>query len=292
MRIAIITDTHLAPHADAFNQNWLKVQTWIQQAAVDQVIHLGDITAAGSDDSQHLAFAHAKLNELSLPLHVLPGNHDVGDNPNQYSHHEEQWINADRLTHYRAIFGPDYWAITAGHWRLFGLNAQLFGRGGEAEQQQFEWLEQALSLLNDRASDDPNPIGVMLHKPLFRQDPSVEDSSGRYLLLEARTKLLQLLTGFDVRFVLSGHTHQSRSIHIDGVQHVWAPSTSFCIPDAVQEPIGQKIVAVMTLTLADDQHYFETHEVAGLVRHNLLDQMEVYPELIGMKAKLGKAGEL
>jgi len=54
MRIAIITDTHLASAATAFNQNWSKVETWIKQAKVDQVIHLGDITAAGSDDSEQL----------------------------------------------------------------------------------------------------------------------------------------------------------------------------------------------------------------------------------------------
>jgi len=222
----------------------------------------------------------------------VPGNHDVGDNPNQYSQQEGQWINATRLANFRAVFGADHWLISAGHWRLIGLNAQLFGRGGDAEQQQFEWLSHALSALNDRTHEQPNPIGVLLHKPLFRQHARLEDSSGRYLLLEVRTKLLNMLEDFDVRFVLSGHTHQSRSIDVDGVQHIWAPSTSFCIPDAVQEPIGQKMVGVMTLTLTDDQHHVEVHEVRGLERHNLLDQIEVYPELIGMKARLGKAGEL
>ncbi len=292
MRIAIITDTHLAPVARAFNQNWAMVHAWIKQAKVDRVIHLGDITAAGSDDAQQLAFASATLNALNLPLHVLPGNHDVGDNPNQYSQAEKLWINAERLAHYRHVFGTDHWQIAVGHWRLIGLNAQLFGRGGDEEQQQFDWLAHELSLLNDRSHEQPNPIGLMLHKPLFRQNASLEDSSGRYLLLEVRTKLLKMLADFDVRFVLSGHTHQSRSIDVGGVQHVWAPSTSFCIPDAVQEPIGQKIVGVMTLTLTDDQHHFEVHEVTGLLRHNLLDQIDVYPELIGMKAKLGQAGEL
>ena len=135
-------------------------------------------------------------------------------------------------------------------------------------------------------------MGIFLHKPLFKQNRHEADSTDRYIPAQARQKLLMLLDNYDLRFVMSGHTHQYRHIEVDGVDHIWVPSTSFCIPDAVQEPIGKKVVGAMQLDLKPLAHTVSLLQVPDLQRYNLLEQTDVYPQLIGLKDRLGNAGEL
>ena len=150
-----------------------------------------------------------------------------------------------------------------------------------------DWLGAVLA-----RQPDACPVGIFLHKPLFRQQHQEADSNDRYVPKQAREQLLAILQPYNVRFVISGHTHQYRRLQLQGVEHIWVPSTSFCIPDAVQEPIGQKIVGVMLLSLDGNSHQAHVINIAGMQRHNLLDQSAVYPQLTGLKQKLGAAGEL
>jgi hypothetical protein len=126
------------------------------------------------------------------------------------------------------------------------------------------------------------PIGVFLHKPLFRHDPADPDRHHRYVPVAPRTRLLTRLKPLDVRFVVAGHTHQTRKFHNDGIEHVWAPSTAFILPDAMQEIIGEKKVGMMILTLTDAPepvHRFDFVFPPGMIDHNLVDQADAYPEL-------------
>jgi len=43
MRIALVSDSHLAPSADAFNENWQAIKRYVAGADIDLTIHLGDI---------------------------------------------------------------------------------------------------------------------------------------------------------------------------------------------------------------------------------------------------------
>jgi hypothetical protein len=96
----------------------------------------------------------------------------------------------------------------------------------------------------------------------------------------------------DLRFVLSGHAHQSRRLLRDGVEHRWAPSTAFCLPDGMQERIGDKVVGVLTLTLSGNNHRFAVIRPQGLVRHNILDHPQLYPGIAVLRARLGAAAAL
>jgi hypothetical protein len=126
----------------------------------------------------------------------------------------------------------------------------------------------------------------MLHKPLFRDGPADTEAHIRYVPAAPRARLLALLASRDLRFVLSGHAHQSRRLTVDGVEHVWAPSTAFCIPDAVQEPIGVKRVGLLELELTAAGHRFTELAPPGLVAHDLIDHAEVYPQVTALRAKL------
>jgi len=272
MRIIVVSDTHLSPRARAFNDNWAAVRTDIVDEAPNLVVHLGDITADGEHDPQELRAVRPLFDGLAMPLRFLPGNHDIGDNPIAPGANPKTPVDRARLGEYRRLFGPDYWRFDAEGWRIIGLNAQLFGSGLPDEEEQFAWLRA-------QVGDCRTPVGVMLHKPLYRNGPHDTEAHVRYVPLAPRCRLLTVLAGCDLRFVLSGHTHQARRIDIDGVEHRWAPSTAFWIPDELQERIGEKVLGVLALDLAETTHRFYPVTSAGLISHNLADHPDVYPEL-------------
>lgn len=286
MKLALVSDTHLAPRAAAFNANWQSAQTWIDASGADAVIHLGDISADGDDDPASLEFAAALLSRSAIRVHALPGNHDLGDNGRDAAAAEAHSINGARLQRYREHFGADRLSLATPHWLLLGINAQLLGTGMDEEHVQFAWIEEQL-----RAHAEKQ-IGLMLHKPLRPLAPGELDESERYVPPAARQRLLDLLRTRALRFIVSGHTHQWRRQRLDDIEHVWVPSTSFCIPDAIQPRLGEKIVGLMQLTLKDAEYRFDTIIPDAMRRCNLLDQLDIYPQLAGIKQRLGAEGEL
>jgi len=88
-----------------------------------------------------------------------------------------------------------------------------------------------------------------------------------------------MLDNRDLRFVIAGHTHQLRTIRVGGVEHVWAPSSAYFIPDAVQERIGKKHVGVMLLELKPDRHEWSFTMPDGVRQNDLSDYADVYPEI-------------
>jgi 3',5'-cyclic AMP phosphodiesterase CpdA len=285
VKIALVSDSHLTPRTSAFDQNWAVIAEWIDRTAPDLVVHLGDITADGVTDSAELDAAFAACAVIGRPMRFLPGNHDIGDNPLEGGPSSEDPLDFERLAHYRRVFGPDWWSLEAGAWRIIGLNAQLFATGTDDEEEQFTWLEEQLC-------DDGRHVGVLLHKPLFRDGPDDVESHIRYVPASARRRLLACFATCDLRFVIAGHTHQTRRLHVDGVEHVWAPSTAYCIPDAIQERIGAKTVGALALELTEAAHRVELVTPKGLVRHNIMDHAAVYPKLGTIRAGLGARAEL
>lgn len=270
MQIALISDTHLTPATPAFDSNLATARAYVAARGIADTVHLGDISADGAVLPEQIDYARAQLADWPGTLHLLPGNHDIGDNPGGFGH---PGVDAQRLARYAAAFPADRWLLQRGDWTLIGIDAQLFGRGDELEAAQDRWLEEVLP-------DPARPLGLFLHKPLFRDDPADPEPHHRYVPLAARSALLGKLARTDLRFVASGHTHQTRRRHIDGIEHIWVPSTAFVLPDAMQESIGAKEIGMMVLTLHDGalaRHQVELVTPPGMVRHNLVDQGQTYP---------------
>lgn len=279
MKIALVTDTHLSPRDTLLARNWAAVEAWIEAAGVDLMAHLGDITADGAGDGRELDHARALI-AAGRDAVFLPGNHDIGDGPAEGGGGHERAMDPERLAHYRRVFGPDWWSLKVGAWQVVGLNAQLFGTGGEDEARQWAWLEETV-----RTGD--GPLGVMSHKPLAPHGLPATETPTRYPLAEPRTRLMALLAERDLRFVMSGHTHQALSFTEGGVEHVWVPSCAFFIPDPMQKPVGDKRVAAMLLELGPEGHAFTPAEPPGLVRHDLFDLEHIYPEVAVRRARAG-----
>jgi 3',5'-cyclic AMP phosphodiesterase CpdA len=281
MKIVLVSDTHLAPQATDFRKNCEAVRAWIETVPHDICVHLGDITAEGVKNPAHFAAARDAFGTWPSDLLFLPGNHDIGENDEGAGEHGAPRVEAAGLARYRQNFGPDHWKREIFGWTLLGLNAQVFGGDDEEEKTQFEWLEAALSRCE-------GPLGLMLHKPLFKNNMAEAIRHRRYIDFKARQKLSALLTGKDLRFVVSGHAHQSRCHYADGVEHFWAPSTAFIIPDTLQERIGDKTLGVATLTLQRDTHRFDLIVPPGLEQFNILDYADIYPEIAAGRLTQGR----
>ena len=270
MRIALVADSHLSPAASAFNANWRAAGHYIADAAVDLTVHLGDITVDGAADVTQ--FEHARTISLDWPteLRFLPGNHDIGDNPPGPGVPAKQLLDIARLNDFRTQLGDDYWTLVTGPWCVISLNAQLFGTATAEEEQQWQWLAQTL------AGCQGLQTVLMLHKPLFQNSPDDAAPHIRYVPLLQRRRLCDLFAGRDLKLVLCGHTHQYLDRTIDGVRHIWLPSTAFYLPDTMQDRVGEKVVGLGLLDLDADGYRFHLVCPEGMARNNILDH-PVYP---------------
>ena len=233
MKIIQITDTHLSSLKPHFQENWKPLVQWIDSMDPDLVVHTGDLTVDGADFEEDLIHGREMLRDLRFPTLCVPGNHDIGDLPGG-----KQPVDAERLSRWRQIIGPDRWAHDFGDWRLIGLNSLIIGSGSSEESDQVEWLEGALRTRAERR------VLVFKHKPLFVEDPEEGETGYWGLRPEPRRRLLALLAANGVELVASGHLHRARIVDGAPFRRVWGPSSGFVVGPMVDMPFGDSIVGV------------------------------------------------
>lgn len=165
----------------------------------DFVVVLGDMVMHWDNPEQRadLLAAFSKLSP-EIPVHWVPGNHDVG--VDFFSPTDES------LASYRESFGPDRYAFTVGSTRFIGLNSALFDRPesipGESDRQ-LEWLESELA--GPDGQEVHHKIAFAHHPPFLRE---LDEEYGVYNLPQpGRTRLVDLLSKYGVRYIFTGHTH-------------------------------------------------------------------------------------
>lgn len=232
-RLIQVSDLHLGAGQAHHYDNWQLVAAWIEREKPEVVVVNGDLVMENPDIEADHAFAREAIGQLTVPTRYLPGNHDIGDNV--LFGKMAQRVNDERRARFVRHFGEERWVFEGGGWAFVGINAQLFGSGGQpAEDEQWAWIEQSFAQLAG------HPIALFLHKPLFLDHPreaDYEDLTLRQSVLDlaSRTRLLELCQRFGVRLVSCGHKHQSRSFSLNGIYHVWSPATA-CVngrPDAL-----------------------------------------------------------
>ncbi|KSV62106.1 hypothetical protein N183_09885 [Sinorhizobium sp. Sb3] len=279
MKIIQISDTHLSPSKRHFNDNWEPLRVWIEQMAPDLVVHTGDVTIDGADHEDDITFSLDLIGELSMPVLMVPGNHDVGHLPGSH-----QPVDPERLARWRGLAGPDYWVSDHGDWRLVGFNSLLVGFEDEEEEKQFAWLEEQL---RDR---DGRKVAVFAHKPLFVDGPQEGDTGYWGIRPRQRRRLFDLFAASGVALHASGHLHWAWTGEHAGMSLVWAPPTSFII-DTLERPMpGERLVGAVVHTFSEAGVVSEIVAVPGLVSH-VLDPIveEVYPLAAKKKLKVEAA---
>ncbi|MBX3500171.1 MAG: metallophosphoesterase [Alphaproteobacteria bacterium] len=268
--IAQISDTHLSDDRPYFNANFERLAEALRAAKPDLVINTGDATLDGCDREADLRRAKAMHDALGLPYHVIPGNHDTGDSRNVGS---RQAIDDVRRERYLEVFGADRWSRDVPGWRLVGINAQLLDSGLAAEAEQAHFLRDALAGAPGRA------VALFLHKPLFQHTVEEPQIGGWFLTHQARNNLLGLIAGADVRLIASGHLHLFRQT-TPSMRHVWAPSTSFILPDYFEPDWGPKVVGYVEHRLhTDGRSESRLVEPPGMVRNDMQDFPGAYGDI-------------
>ncbi|WFS00209.1 metallophosphoesterase family protein [Rhizobium tumorigenes] len=267
MKIIQITDTHVSPGKPHFNGNWEPLARWINDSGADLVIHTGDLSVDGADKDEDLVFSMDLMRQVSVPMLILPGNHDVGHLPGS-----PQPVNAERLARWRRLVGPDRWVEDRGNWRLIGLNSQLMGFEDGEDEAQFEWLETTLASRGDRR------VAIFAHKPLFVDTPDEGDTGYWSVRPNQRQRLYDLIAAHDVALFGSGHLHWAWKGGFSTTATVWAPPAAFILDKMEREMPGERFVGAAIHTFADDVTT-ELVAVPGMTAYFLDDVVEeVYPQ--------------
>jgi 3',5'-cyclic AMP phosphodiesterase CpdA len=217
--IAHIADTHIgerrSPNA---LQNLRRVAELVAQRRPDAVLVTGDIAQSREGWEQ----VRRALGELEMPVHYVPGNHDV---------------TARNLERYRNAFGEDWFRFQVGNITFLALNSQLMGvftdysattppplsAEGQAEfEKMLAWLER------QPASTPEAPVMALQHVPHFR-DPAVVPDPRPYWVTQDpyRQRVLQAKRKLGIRQVFAGHWHRAHVFERDGITHRLAPATSW-----------------------------------------------------------------
>jgi 3',5'-cyclic-AMP phosphodiesterase len=262
-RVLQVSDTHLSRAKPWFVPNFEAVVGLVASRAPDLVVNTGDIALDGATGEDDLAWARECHAALGVPFRAVPGNHDVGDNP--WRPEVDQPITDEPRARYRRHFADDYWLTDIATWVLVGVNAQLLGSGRDAEDEQWSFL----ASVADQAAG--RPVALFIHKPLFDRDPGEADINQRYVIPVSRRRLAEVLRDVRLRLVASGHVHQHRRHRLDGVEHCWAPSTAYIIPDRIQPTLGSKRVGYVEHTFHAAHVETTIVEAPELTNHNLND---------------------
>ena len=192
------------------------------------VVHLGDIVhPMPSLPEFHEAVAHFKsiASRLPMPLHVIPGNHDVGDKTVDWMPAEQ--VCDEYLELYRNAFGADFHAFDESGVRFVMLNSLLLNSGLADEARQRGWLEGRIDTAGDLR------VFLFMHYPPYLYRP---DEAGNYDNVDepARSWLLDQIAKPAVEAVFAGHVHNFWYDRPGGAEMYLLPSTSFIRHDFSQ----------------------------------------------------------
>jgi 3',5'-cyclic AMP phosphodiesterase CpdA len=248
-RLTQISDPHLARNRPTLIENFHRVSEHIDTTRPDLVINSGDVSFDGPTNYDDLEFAKSLHDALPVEYRIIPGNHDVGDNPTAVGPPPAHPVTEANQQAFLAIFGEDRWRFEAAGWCFIGLNSLVMNTDLAREAEQFDWLASQLASLGGK------PLALFLHKPLYLNtpdDPELTASAVRYIPQPARARLIEMFATVDLRLVASGHVHQRRDFTHGHVRHVWAPSSGFIIPDPPQPVIGIKEVGLVEYRFQPD----------------------------------------
>ncbi len=254
IRVCVVSDTHLSPVYGFFYTNFRRTVDVVDGLKPDLIVNVGDLAVDGAGQDGDLAFAALCHRRFTRPLLVVPGNHDIGDHPANPD--APQPIDAERIERFGRHFGPGYWARSMGAWVLVGLDCFSLSSGTVKDEEQWGWLERILKDVGDR------PVGLIIHKPLTLDGTQAEETPGLVLPPMLRRQIEAAFAQVDLRFVISGHLHQSLRRKLGDIEHIWAPSTAFMAENPLTEGSDPRL-GLMMLTLSGREYELEILHPSG-----------------------------
>lgn len=219
MLIAQLSDTHIKPRgrlaysrvdtAHMLGSAVAHLMALPQQP--DLVVMTGDLVDLGS--AQEYEHLRELLAPLTMPLLMVPGNHDDRDAMRQ------------AFPEHGHVGESGFWqfAITRAQWplRIVGLDTVVPREsGGMLCDERLRWLEQTLSEGQDQ------PTLILMHHPPFITGIGHMDDIG----LQGRLALADVLSRHpQVQLVVCGHLHRNIRATVGGRAVMTAPSTAHTV---------------------------------------------------------------
>ena len=229
--IALVSDTHVNEKEDfstspypangEANPRARYVFQQINQGNAQFCIHLGDMVNPVPELPSYVDAAdnfHQLAAELTMPLHLMPGNHDIGDKPVTWM--PAGMVNSEHISLYRKHFGSDYFSFNHENCHFVIINSPLINSGDPAEKEQADWLEA------DLASNAGKRIFLFSHYPVYVSDPS-EPESYDNIDEPGRGWLLSLIDQYKPEALFSAHVHNFWYDLIGETEYYIVPSTCF-----------------------------------------------------------------
>ncbi|VTU35258.1 metallophosphoesterase [Variovorax sp. RA8] len=192
------------------------------------VLHLGDIVhpvPSLPTFAQAVECFKEIASPLQVPLHVAPGNHDVGDK-------KIDWMPADQvcddyLATYREAFGPDFYCFDHQGTRFIAINSLLVNSGLDDEARQREWVQEQID------SAGGQRVFLFMHYPPY---VLAEDERGSYDNIDepGRTWLVEQMKHPSVEAVFAGHVHNFWYDRVGTADYYMLPSTAFLRHDLTE----------------------------------------------------------
>ena len=256
MIIAQITDLHVTLPGKPL-QRRVDTGSYLQKAvakiqsldpAPDVLLITGDLVESGTSDEY--AYLHSLLTPLTLPIYVIPGNHDEREAMRQaFSDHD--YLPRDGFLHY---------VVDAYPVRLIGLDSVIPRKtDGELCAVRLAWLERALQQIPEK------PTLIFMHHPPFitsikhmdqwgfRNPDDLANIAGKHPQVER---------------IVCGHVHRPIQSRFAGTLAVTCPSTAHQIdfdlkPESpvafIMEPPGLMLHIWNGKSMATHTLYTETY---------------------------------
>jgi calcineurin-like phosphoesterase family protein len=230
-KVSLISDTHVNEAEDrsaspypanaAANPRARHVFEQVNRIEPDFIIHLGDMINPVPELPSYGDAArnfHAMAETLKAPMHLMPGNHDIGDKPVSWM--PAGMVNAEFIDLYRKTFGKDYFSVTHKGCHFIIINSPLINSGDPSEAEQAAWLEEYL------AAHAGERMFVFSHYPPY---VTHQDEPGSYDNIEepGRSWLLNLIRTHKPEALFAAHVHNFWYDHIGDTEYYVTPSTCF-----------------------------------------------------------------
>ena len=167
----------------------------------DFCIHLGDLVhpvPSLPTFEESIERFRALYGSFRGDLHLIPGNHDVGDKPLDWM--PAGTVTEEHIDKYRDLVGRDYYSFDHEDVHFVLINAQLINTGFASEVAQKAWLAADLESCRGRR------VMLFSHYPPYTADA---DERGHYDNLDepGRSWVLDLCRENRIEALYAGHVH-------------------------------------------------------------------------------------
>lgn len=234
-RFCVIGDTHVKPEKGDDSSPWAVnhlsagrsryVMGRLAQLAPDFVINLGDLVHPVPDLPTYGPAAELVKSiyaGLGGALHVIPGNHDIGDKPGRTL--PAKTVSGKWIEQWSRYFGAPYSAFVHEGMLMVLINNPVLNSGLEEERAQRAWLEGVL------AGHAGLRKFMFVHYAPFLLEPG-EPPNYDNVDEPAREWLLGLVERNNFDAVFAGHVHNYFYNRRAGTDFYIAPSTAFVRQD-------------------------------------------------------------